>query len=413
MTDDRPPPSPHQVKLAGKSMRRNLSAMLTHYPFFGALALRMPMKPTDGVRDIACDGEVIYFNARWVLDARAAEIVEGISRVCLATALKHHTRRGNRNRRAWQVASNKVTTPILRDSDLTDDKGGLRCTAEQAYEVPPDEPGSDGGDSAAGAGDGGDGAAGGGGGAADPWSDKVGEVMDHPRLADDDDAGTDKDSIRREIEAQIDKQMTQANQTANAMRGGNKAGKSSDSVDELIRALGRAKTPFEEFLRQFVVQNGSRDYSWSWPNRRHIDSGLYLPSIRSESMPPVIFIIDTSASLESEKLAVVWRELRGTCEDLEPEAVVVIQHDVKVHRVDTYDCHELPFELNAVGRGGTSFIDCYRAVEGLPTAACIIHFTDMECDEFPKQKPSAPVLWARIDGGGTPPPFGVVMDVVE
>lgn len=373
-------------------MRRNLSAMMTHYPFFGSLALRLPLVPRM-VDDIACDGETIFYNPKWAATARAESVLEGIARSCLACALKHHTRRGDRDRKAWQRASNLVTAPILRDSGLTTDDGGMNCSVEQAYVEP------DGGDD-------------GGGDCA------VGKVLDHPRLDGDGDGGDDgkdRETVRREIEAEVDRQMIQSNQVANAMKqsSAKQAGDETDAIEELIRSLGRAKTPFADFLRQFVVQNGNRDYSWSRPNRRHIDGGLYLPSIHSESMPPVIFLVDVSGSLSTEKLGIVWRELRDTCITVQPESVIVVQHDTVVHKIDAYDCDELPLELDAEGRGGTSFVDCYRKLEQLPPAACVIHFSDLECSDFPEQPPTVPVLWARIDGGGEEPPFGTIIDVVE
>ena len=49
-----------------------------------------------------------------------------------------------------------------------------------------------------------------------------------------------------------------------------------------------------------------RDYSWSFPNRRFIDGGLYLPSIRSEGMDTIAVIIDTSGSLPARTLADFW-----------------------------------------------------------------------------------------------------------
>ena len=45
------------------------------------------------------------------------------------------------------------------------------------------------------------------------------------------------------------------------------------------------------------------DYSWRLPNRRFIDSGLYLPSIRSEGIDAIAVIVDTSGSLPAQTLA--------------------------------------------------------------------------------------------------------------
>ena len=72
------------------------------------------------------------------------------------------------------------------------------------------------------------------------------------------------------------------------------------------------------------------DYSWSVPNRRFIDSGLYLPSIRSEGIDAIAVIVDTSGSLPAETLAAFWAELREVAAEIRPGRVVVLQVDAAV-----------------------------------------------------------------------------------
>ena len=71
----------------------------------------------------------------------------------------------------------------------------------------------------------------------------------------------------------------------------------------------------------------ARDYSWSVPNRRFIDSGLYLPSMHSEGIDAIAIIIDTSASLPGETLALFWAEVREIAADLQPDSIYVLQVD--------------------------------------------------------------------------------------
>ena len=69
------------------------------------------------------------------------------------------------------------------------------------------------------------------------------------------------------------------------------------------------------------------DYSWSLPNRRFINDGLYLLSIRSEGIDTIAVIIDTSASLPDRTLADFWTEVREIAAELQPETVIVLQVD--------------------------------------------------------------------------------------
>ena len=56
------------------------------------------------------------------------------------------------------------------------------------------------------------------------------------------------------------------------------------AVEEAIRDAHRSTLDWRSLLRRYMTDAAPRDYSWSVPNRRFIDSGLYLPSIRSEGL---------------------------------------------------------------------------------------------------------------------------------
>ena len=57
-----------------------------------------------------------------------------------------------------------------------------------------------------------------------------------------------------------------------------------------------------------------------------VDSGLYLPSIRSEGID-TIAVIDTSGAGPGQTLAEFWAELREIVEEIRPERIVVLQVD--------------------------------------------------------------------------------------
>src|SRR5208282_5738727 len=57
------------------------------------------------------------------------------------------------------------------------------------------------------------------------------------------------------------------------------------------------------------------DYAWTPPNRRHIARGLYLPSLRSETLGPVVVGVDTSGSIDDATLAAFAAEISAILED--------------------------------------------------------------------------------------------------
>ena len=65
----------------------------------------------------------------------------------------------------------------------------------------------------------------------------------------------------------------------------------------------------------------------AFPNRRFIDSGLYLPSMHSQGIDAIAVIIDTSGSLPGETLALFWAEVREIAAELQPDSIYVLQVD--------------------------------------------------------------------------------------
>ena len=98
-----------------------------------------------------------------------------------------------------------------------------------------------------------------------------------------------------------------------------------------------------------------RDYSWSVPNRRFIDSGLYLPSMHSEGIDAIAIIIDTSASLPGETLALFWAEVREIAAELQPDSIFVLQVDAVLQDAAQYPAGELPDSITIKGRAGPIF----------------------------------------------------------
>ncbi len=96
-----------------------VTALLRKQPFFGSLALRLPLRADAGRATLAADGREIRYSPRWIAETDAHVIEAAIARVVLACALKHHTRRNERDPERWQMASQLVTHALLRDAGFT------------------------------------------------------------------------------------------------------------------------------------------------------------------------------------------------------------------------------------------------------------------------------------------------------
>ena len=432
-----------------------VTALLRDQPFFGSLALRLPIRADASRETLASDGHEIRYSPQWVADTDADLIKTAIGRVVLACTLKHHTRRRERDPERWQRASQLVTHGLLRDAGFTlppDAEAWKGLSVEQAYDrLPepqddgsgnnsptpgaggnaagaqsaasdddpggPDDPSDDGhpqdeGDPAA---DGGsddsgdtgdpsnngdpkdkDGPETDGGRDAPPSFDPggTGEIMDAGSRNGDDGAPAETPIDTAAEEQAWDEAMHQALSLAKAQ------GKAPGAVEETIRDAHAGVLDWRTLLRRYMTDAARSDYSWSLPNRRFIDDGLYLPSIRSEGIDTIAVIIDTSASLPAATLAAFWSEVREIAAELQPETVIVLQVDVALQDAADYAASDLPEEIALKGRGGTDFRpgSAWLAEQGLRPSCCL-YFTDMECDSYPEDEPGLSYPVVRLATG--------------
>ena len=425
-----------------------VTELLRKQPFFGSLVLRLPLRPDATRETLATDGHEIRYSPRWVAETDSHLIETAMARVVMACALKHHTRRGDRDPERWQMASQLVTHALIRDAGFTlppDAEAWDGLTVEQAYDrlqaedgdagddgnapsdaggaaaSPSGQPSPDGddgdsddrtdsdddsdggdedgdGDSEGEAGDEqdgdgqdqtgndeGDDAASDAPPSHDPSG--TGEVMDADARAADDGAPADATVDVTAEEQAWDEAMHQALNIARA------EGKVPGRVEETIQGAHASTLDWRTLLRRYMTDAASHDYSWSVPNRRFIDGGLYLPSIRSEGIETIAFIIDVSSSLATETLAEFWAELREVAAEIRPESVIVLQVDTILQDAAEYAADDLPEEIAIKGRGGTDYRPGFAWLDeqGIEPGVCL-YFTDMECSDYPETEPAFPVL---------------------
>ena len=409
-----------------------ITDLLKDQPFFGSLALRLPIRPDRSRKTLASDGKEIRYAPDWVATTDAHIIKTAIGRVVLACALKHHTRRSDRDPERWQHASQLVTHHLLQDAGFKlppDVEAWEDLSVEEAYERLPDPEGEDTPQPPPPSGSAQDPGAGAGRNEDDqdsppqpdqpaaeepdaPSDDEpdpdpdgaddgqpsqdpagTGEIMDAAPGADTSDNPDAPDFTQEEQD--WDEAMHQALNLARA------EGKAPGAIKETIEAAHRSTLDWRSLLRRYMTDTAARDYSWTMPNRRFIDSGLYLPSIRSEGMDSIAVIVDSSGSVDRDTLAAFWSEIRQVAAEIEPRSVIVLQVDAALQEEQHYHPHELPPRLDVKGRWGTDFRPGFaRLAEQHIRPAICLYFTDMDCSDYPETRPDFPVLWCNY---GPPP----------
>ena len=435
-----------------------VTELLRKQPFFGSLVLRLPLRPDPTRETLATDGHEIRYSPRWVAETDSHLIETAMARVVMACALKHHTRRGERDPERWQMASQLVTHALIRDAGFTlppDAEAWDGLTVEQAYDrlqAQDGDSGDDGNapsDAAAGASPAGQASPDSDDGDTDDQTDSTADDSDgqdddgdaEPRGEDGDDhdgdrqggdgndegdegtpdappshdpsgtgevmdadarAGDEGDSAEAPVDVTAEEQAWDEamHQALNIARA---EGKVPGQVEETIQGAHASMLDWRTLLRRYMTDAASHDYSWSVPNRRFIDSGLYLPSIRSEGIETIAFIIDISSSLPTATLAEFWAELREVAAEIRPESVIVLQVDTIVQDVAEYAADDLPEEIAIKGRGGTDFRPGFAWLDeqGIQPGVCL-YFTDMECSDYPEAEPPFPTIWVDYGDGDSP-----------
>jgi predicted metal-dependent peptidase len=197
-------------------------------------------------------------------------------------------------------------------------------------------------------------------------------------------------------------------------RDGRTAGAAKSIIDE----LAQARIDWRGALRDFITDRAAVDYSWSRPNRRHIGSGLYLPSLQPDGIDSLVVFEDTSGSMNKPAF-MAWRaELQAMLDSGWIGQIHVVQGDTKLQHAATYQTGDI-MPPDVYGNGGTDFRDCMAYIaENHADSAAMLGFTDMEVDpERIGLDPGLPVLWAIWGNARTFParaavaPFGEAIPI--
>jgi predicted metal-dependent peptidase len=395
-------------------MQKARTTLLLDHPFFGTLLFRLGARLCNSIQTMATDGISLFYNPEFVETLNAAELAGVLAHEVMHPALQHHTRRGDRDAKRWNMACDYAINPMLVDAGLTLPKDVLLdprfrgMSAERIYNLIEEEvhedgscgeqesqsAAADGASSDREDGEGADDAKADGEPTAPTTSGGFGQVLDAPEPED----GEGESVAEQARDWQI--AVEQAENVARL------AGKMPAGAARGLEAAQAAGVNWRELLRRAWSETIPSDYSWTPPNRRHIWAGLYLPAVRSEAAGEIAIAVDCSGSVSARQLGLFEAEIRSILEGQRPSRVHVLYFDTEVHRVETYYAGQ-PVTLAPVGGGGTNFAPCFEWLteQGI-CPQTLVFLTDL-CGTFPREAPSYPVLWASTETRAAP--FGQVI----
>lgn len=192
------------------------------------------------------------------------------------------------------------------------------------------------------------------------------------------------------------------------------AGTVPGSVRETIKTAYAAEIPWEEHVREFMTELGSRHYSMRRPRRRYISQDLYLPSLvkQRDKLANLVFYFDVSGSVTDNQAARFLSECRYVKERFLPDKLTIVMFDTKIRKEIVIEKNQSMEEIEIVGRGGTSLV-CVREhmQQNRPTAAII--FSDLECTPMQKPDVTIPTLWIVMSNLHAEIPFGKAVHIKE
>ena len=397
---------------AERKLTRARTQLLLSHPFFGSLCLRL--KPVPGaVRIMATDGRRIVYNPAFVESVPPPILQTLLAHEVMHCALGHHCRRGTRDPKLWNKAADLAINPLLKRNGMELWEGALLepqyddLSAEEIYAQLNKSAHSEGAsdqESDAETGTGsqptqqGDGAAspsssgqtevgagptpnGDAEGESSPW--EFGEVVD----------ATDEEDRPASPAEQSLQQHEWSLATEQALNIAKACGHAPSNVDRPVRESRESKQDWRSVTRAFVAATTISDYRWTPPNRRHISSGLYLPSVERNGVGTMVIGVDTSGSVGKEELEQFAGEITAISDEVQPDRIYVVYCDAAVNSVQEFGPSE-PISLEPKGGGGTDFRPVFDWVEeNAINPACLIYLTDLCCESYPVA-PDYPVLWA-------------------
>ena len=384
-------------------MDKATSLLLRDQPFWGTLLLNLKVEERRDlpVKTLATDGVKLMYDPEYVANQGLSTLITDTAHEVGHVMFMHPLRRGQRDPKVWNMAGDYVVNDFLIQSgfklgaDYLYDPCYHGLDVERVYDLlwknPETQPKN---------------------------SCGCGGLHDHPGKGGGEGkngkAGGSTNGSKKGQQGNPSSGQTEGairTALAQARAFARNAGKLPMALDTAIENIINPRVSPEEVLRQFLERTSADDYTWQAPSRQHQHLGLYLPSMSSEAVAEIVFVVDTSGSMPISTLDKVAGWVSKATEALPIHRVHVVFHDATVAKTETYERSDLPIKtLHPTGGGGTDFRPPYNWVkdQGL-TPKALIHLTDLYCESFP-EPPEYPVIWVSTSGK-TSAPFGEVIQI--
>lgn len=367
--------TPFQLALikARKSIMDNSSVA-----FFSALLLQLPTIEDSTIPTACTNGLEIRYNPNFFLSLNHEERIFLILHEVLHVAYAHTLRKQTRDPLIWNIATDYVINAYLKAQQFTLIKSALYDekyadkSAEEVYNYLVDN--------------------------ADQIPENFTPDLDY----------SNKEQSKEDYEA-LEKQykqlMTQANTLAEIMH------KDIGNLPaDLAKALTKLLNPtlnWNIILRRFLHEVSKNDYTWLKPNLNYLSHGLIIPSLHSEGLSYIDFVIDTSGSISDKEFQQFISEVSSVIKQFNPKQIGLMQFDTAVKNYFIIQNINQLKKVQFKGGGGTDIYPVLKQTNTHKSKAVVI-LTDgyFYHDQIQSNKP---ILWCIYDNPSFKPRLGTVI----
>src|SRR5690606_22627940 len=163
--------------------------------------------------------------------------------------------------------------------------------------------------------------------------------------------------------------------------------------EDFINSLNKSKIPWTRLLYKYVKESlkGKSDRNPFKPDPKYLPFDVFVPREVSQGVAKLVFILDTSRSMDTEDFksaAGQLERLSTLCENVHViMADTMVQKTVKIRNLR----NELKKGFVIKGRGGTDMAEAFEAADKM-NPNLIILFSDMKIGIYPP-KPKAPIIF--------------------
>ncbi len=374
-----------ELKTVVKRLSDVRSSMLSEYPFFGRLIMRLPLSLSE-CGTAYTDMTKIVFDPEFAFRLSDGELAFVFMHEIMHCVLKHCTRGRGKFSLLYNIACDIVVNSVIFEAMgvthfyvdgvpamhlAPDGKEGRLYSSEEVYEMLLKE-----------------------------------EIEKYKKSVFFSDSHDEWESIIAGdfIENDWDGMMSKIAKTG--------VGGVPESIKRLVASVSNApKINWRQILHDFI-QSHKYDYTFIPPDNRY-EGDFIIPAFNEAAddskVEKLWFLVDTSASVSDRAISCALAEICDAMEQIGSLSGEISFFDSEVSRPEFFDSTKKLLSIAPVGGGGTSFIRIFQRLpdffkDELPRAVIII--TDGEA-YFPDEKEAlgVPVIWLMVDSE-VKAPFG-------